>query len=129
VRLFALKVDGRVIAANLVTVDGARVEALINVYDRAWRGYAPGQLVMEQCIAWAFERGLDFDLRIGDAAYKRSWASRPVATNTWYVASGARGLGVVLERQWAVGYGKLRSGLADLRKAARRLGRREKKTG
>jgi CelD/BcsL family acetyltransferase involved in cellulose biosynthesis len=121
VRLFSLKVGGTVIAATLATVDGARVEALINVYDREWRGFAPGQLLMEHCIAWAFEQGLDFDLRIGDAAYKRNWASRPYPTSTWYVATGLRGLGVVLERRCAVAYGTLRTRLANLRKAARRL--------
>jgi CelD/BcsL family acetyltransferase involved in cellulose biosynthesis len=125
VRLFRLKVGGTVIAANLVTVDGTQVEALINVYDKDWRGFAPGQLLMQHCIAWAFDQGLDFDLRIGDAAYKRNWASRAYATNTWYVATSLRGLGVVLERRWTVGYSRLRTKLANLKKAARRLGRDE----
>lgn len=130
VRLFFLRVGGAVIAATLVTVDGAQVEALVNVYDRSWRGFAPGQLLMEHCIAWAFEHGLNFDLRIGDAAYKRNWGSRPYPTNTWYVATGLRGLRVVLERQCVVGYGKLRTWLADLRKAARRfMGRETKAAG
>lgn len=120
VRLFSLKVNGRVIAADLAIVDGTRVGALVGFYDKEWRSFAPGQLLTEHCIRWAFDRGLDYDLRIGDDSYKRNWECRPYTTNTWYVATGMRGLGIVLERQFTVGYGKLRTRLANIRKASRR---------
>src|SRR5262249_47414040 len=74
--LFALKLDGVTIAANLVTVDPTRYEVLIGVYEPTLSAFSPGQILTDYCIAWAFERNLDYDLRIGDAFYKRGWAPR-----------------------------------------------------
>jgi CelD/BcsL family acetyltransferase involved in cellulose biosynthesis len=98
-RLFAVKLDGVPIAAKLATVDPARFESHIGVYDPQWSFYSPGQIMTEDCLAWAFERGLDFDLRIGEEPYKRDWAPRSCDTTTWYIATGVRGLPVVARRQ------------------------------
>jgi CelD/BcsL family acetyltransferase involved in cellulose biosynthesis len=97
--LFALKVDGVPIAAKLATVDPVRLESHIDVYDPQWSFCAPGKLVNEHCVAWAFERGLDFDLRVGDEPYKREWAPLTCQTTTWYIATGWRGLPVVARRR------------------------------
>lgn len=113
--LFTLKVDGVPIAANLVTVDRARVEALIGVYDPEWSVHSPGQLLTEHCLAWAFERDLDYDMRIGEASYKKGWAPRACATDTWYVATSPRGLPFVLQRQRVVELGRLKTRLATAR--------------
>jgi CelD/BcsL family acetyltransferase involved in cellulose biosynthesis len=113
--LFTLKVEGVQIAANLVTVDGARVEALIGVYDPDWSVHSPGQLLTEHCLAWAFERGLDYDMRIGEAGYKKGWAPHSTATDTWYVATSLRGLPFVLQRQKVVELGRLKTRLATMK--------------
>jgi len=99
VMLFALKVDGVPIAAQLATVDPTRLEAHIGVYDPDWSFYAPGQVLTEHCLAWAFERGLDFDLRVGEEPYKRDWAPLSCDTTTWYVATTWRGLPVAARRR------------------------------
>lgn len=118
VTLFALKVDGVPIAGQLATVNPVRFEAHIGVYDPEWRFYAPGQVLTEHCMAWAFERGLDFDLRVGDEAYKRDWASRSCDATTWYVATSWRGLRVVARRRAVLVSWQLKSRLRRL------LGRR-----
>lgn len=115
VMLFTLKVDGVPIAADLVTVDGTRMEALMGAYDPAWSVYSPGQLITEHCLAWAFERDLDYDMRIGEARYKKGWAPRSCATEIWYIATNLRGLPFVLQRQGVVGFGRLKSRLAAMR--------------
>jgi CelD/BcsL family acetyltransferase involved in cellulose biosynthesis len=82
VKLFALKIDGVPIAGQLATVDPMRFQAHIGVYDPQWSFYAPGQVLTEHCMARAFVRGLDFDLRVGDEAYKRDWAPRSCDATT-----------------------------------------------
>jgi CelD/BcsL family acetyltransferase involved in cellulose biosynthesis len=113
--LFTLKVEGVPIAADLVTVDGARVEALMGAYDPAWSVYSPGQLITEHCLAWAFERDLDYDMRIGEASYKKGWAPRSCGTEIWYIATNLRGLPFVLQRQGVVAFGRLKSRLAAVK--------------
>jgi CelD/BcsL family acetyltransferase involved in cellulose biosynthesis len=117
-RLFALRLDGVPIAAKLATVDPTRFESHIGVYDPKWSFYSPGQIMTEDCLAWAFERGLDFDLRVGEEPYKRDWAPRSCDVVTWYVATGWRGLPVVARRRAVLWSWQLRSLLRRL------LGRR-----
>ena len=119
VKLFALKVDGVPIAGQLATVDPVRFEAHIGVYDPEWSFYAPGQVLTEHCMAWAFERGLDFDLRVGDEAYKRDWASRSCDATTWYVATSWRGLRVVARRRAVLVSWQLKSRLRRLLRRGR----------
>ncbi len=119
VMLFALKLDGVPIAAQLATVDPTRFEAHIGVYDPQWSFYAPGQILTEHCLSWAFERGLDFDLRVGEEAYKRDWAPRSCDTTTWYVAATWRGLPVAARRRAVLLSRQLRTHLRRLLRRGR----------
>jgi CelD/BcsL family acetyltransferase involved in cellulose biosynthesis len=121
VMLFALKLDGVPIAAQLATIDPARFEAHIGVYDPQWSFYAPGQILTEHCLGWAFERGLDFDLRVGEEPYKRDWAPRSCDTTTWYIATAWRGLPIAARRRAVLLSRQLRTRL-------RRLARRRRGT-
>jgi CelD/BcsL family acetyltransferase involved in cellulose biosynthesis len=112
--LFALKVEGTPIAAKLATVDRTRLESHIDVYDPQWSFCAPGKLVNEHCVAWAFERGLDFDLRVGDEPYKREWAPLTCETTSWYIATGWRALPLVARRRAVLLSWQLRSRLRRL---------------
>lgn len=95
VALFALKVGGVPVAAWLVSVDRSRVEYYLNTYDSEWSPYSPGNILIEYVLQWTFERGLDFDCRIGDEAYKYKWAKRSCDTATWHIAVGKRGIPAV----------------------------------
>lgn len=117
--VFALRVDGAPVAGQFATVDARRFEAMIGVYDPEWSNFSPGQILTEHCLAWAFERGLDFDLRIGAEPYKRDWAPRACNTTSWYIATGMGGLAFVLERQRQLGWPKLKTRLARIRNSWR----------
>jgi len=97
--LFSLKVDGKLIAAKLATIDPSRLEIQMDVYDPAWSAAAPGRLLTEYCLQWAFDRGLDFDFRLGEESYKLDWAPHSCDVVTWYIATGWRGLPVVARRR------------------------------
>lgn len=104
VALFAIRVDGVPVAAQLVSVDRSRVEAYFAAYDHEWSVYSPGHLITEHVLRWAFERGFDFDFRIGDEPYKYSWSRRNCDTATWLVGTSKRGIPTVVglrARKWA----------------------------
>jgi CelD/BcsL family acetyltransferase involved in cellulose biosynthesis len=99
--VFALKVDGKPVASHIVSVDRTRVEGYVGAYDAAWSACSPGNVLTEHVLRWAFERSLDVDFRTGDQAYKEQWTDHRTETATWHVATGLRGLPVVL--RWRVG--------------------------
>jgi CelD/BcsL family acetyltransferase involved in cellulose biosynthesis len=75
-RIFALKLDGAIIAADLCNVNRARVEGFVTTYDEAYAKASPGKLLRYEAARWAFERGLVYDLRIGGDAHKGRWANQ-----------------------------------------------------
>ena len=97
--LFTLRVDGKLVASKLGTLDPQRLEIQMDVYDPAWSESAPGRLLTGYCLEWAFERGLDFVFRLGEEAFKRDWAPHSCDVVTWYIATGWRGLPVVARRR------------------------------
>lgn len=97
--LFTLRLDGRLVAVQLNAVDAKRVEFLIGAFDEQWGRYSPGEILMQACLCWAFENGLDFDFRIGSEPYKFNWARRDTITSDWRVALSARGFAAVTVRK------------------------------
>jgi CelD/BcsL family acetyltransferase involved in cellulose biosynthesis len=75
-RVFALKVGGRVAAAELVSVDRRQVESFSAAFDSAFQAGSPGHHLTLEVIRWALARGLDYDFRPGAEAYKTMWANR-----------------------------------------------------
>jgi CelD/BcsL family acetyltransferase involved in cellulose biosynthesis len=107
VPLFALRVDGRIIAAELDCIDGTRLESFVGAYDPSFATYGPGTLLNAYCLHWAFERGLSYDFRIGTEAYKYTWANRncdamnyEVVNHPWGFAFVALRASLVRLRQW-----------------------------
>jgi CelD/BcsL family acetyltransferase involved in cellulose biosynthesis len=72
---FTLNLNDQIIAALMSRVDTRRIEMMNTVFESEYGKYGPGQILMEECLKWALERRLDFDMRIGDYPYKRSWAN------------------------------------------------------
>jgi CelD/BcsL family acetyltransferase involved in cellulose biosynthesis len=89
--IFALKLDGRLIAAELVNIDQRRVEMFVVTYDPALGQCAPGNLLRGEVLRWAFARGLDYDWRVGGDAYKAEWANRACEALTYVLALNGRG--------------------------------------
>lgn len=123
--IFVLKVDGRIVASELSCVDGARVELFVRAYDQAWAKYAPGKILNAHCLRWAFERGLDYDFRIGTEPYKYLYADEVSQVLNYEIAMAAWGgmfvkgreLGRVMQK-WAKADGGLKafSSLLELRR-------------
>jgi CelD/BcsL family acetyltransferase involved in cellulose biosynthesis len=90
-RMFTLKLDGRLVAAELVSVDRARVEMFVTTYDPDFTQCAPGNLLRAEVLRWAFERGLDYDFRSGEDAYKFEWATHIAHTTYYALALTAQG--------------------------------------
>lgn len=91
VGLFVLALDGVPVAAQLNGVDGTRVESLIATYDERYGRFSVGNIVNEECLRWALERGLDYDFRLGDQPFKLVWARRQRDIVSFRVLTGARG--------------------------------------
>lgn len=102
-RIFALKLNGQIIAAELVNVDGRRVEMFVVTYDPSFAHVAPGNLLRGEILRWAFAQGLDYDMRVGGDAYKSEWANRRCDVATYVVALNVRGRSFssyLAVRQW-----------------------------
>ncbi|MGD9886100.1 MAG: GNAT family N-acetyltransferase, partial [Reyranella sp.] len=91
VSLFVLALDGVPVAAQLNSVEGTRVESLIATYDDRCSRFSVGNIVNEECLRWALERGLDFDFRLGDQSFKLVWAKRQRDIVSVQVLTGVRG--------------------------------------
>jgi CelD/BcsL family acetyltransferase involved in cellulose biosynthesis len=90
-RIFVLERDGAIAAATLVSVDRARVEGFIMGYDEAFASFSPGRLLAEDCLRWASEHGLGFDLRLGGDMFKQEWPSSTGLATTYAVPLTAAG--------------------------------------
>jgi CelD/BcsL family acetyltransferase involved in cellulose biosynthesis len=90
-RIFALKLDGAIIAAELVSVDERRVESFLSTFDAAFGKYSPGRLLNFEVIRWALAKGLDYDFRPGTEAYKLSMSNHVVSVDSYVVPPSFRG--------------------------------------
>jgi CelD/BcsL family acetyltransferase involved in cellulose biosynthesis len=102
--VFALDLEDRIIATLICRVDKTRIEALNTVYDPAYSKYAPGKILMEESLKWAFHHGLQMDFRGGDFAYKRLWANSESFMISYEIANSRR---YALYRRWREISGKL----------------------
>lgn len=81
-----LKFNGTIIAAELNNIDRRRVENFVTSFDPAYARYAPGNILRQEVVRWAFSQGLDYDCRLGDEGYKLEWASETVMARTYVLA-------------------------------------------
>lgn len=74
VRVFALELDGRILAAQWGIETDDRFYGLIRAYDEAFAGFSPGRLLQYRVMAWLCGRGVAvYDFGRGDEPYKRDW--------------------------------------------------------
>jgi CelD/BcsL family acetyltransferase involved in cellulose biosynthesis len=95
VMTFVLKLDDKIIAAQMSRLDARRVEMMNTVFDSTFGKYGPGQILLEACLKWSCDRKLDFDMRVGDFPYKRGWANRACDAITYHVVNTRWGRGYV----------------------------------
>ena len=75
-RLFLLTYQGKPLAANVIAVGATRAYLLMNTYDlkHEHANLSPGTVLVDDCVKWAFDQGLDFDFGPGEQQYKSSWS-------------------------------------------------------
>lgn len=89
--LFALRLDGRVVATKLGTIDTLRYEGFISSQDPEFGAYSTGTIAMVESLKWLCERGQKYDFRIGDEAYKRDWATHDRPATSYALLNRADG--------------------------------------
>jgi CelD/BcsL family acetyltransferase involved in cellulose biosynthesis len=101
VRLFALKLDDKVLAAHWGLVLRDRFYHMLPASSRLdYRRYSPGGLLLRHMLEWAIGQQLRiFDFTIGDEAYKLEWRDHEMALFDCLVGHTLRGrFAVRLER-------------------------------
>jgi CelD/BcsL family acetyltransferase involved in cellulose biosynthesis len=75
-RLAFLRLDGRAIAFHFTIEEGGSAYQLKGGYEPELREFAPGQLLVQDMIRWAFERGLrTYEFLGADEAFKLDWTA------------------------------------------------------
>jgi CelD/BcsL family acetyltransferase involved in cellulose biosynthesis len=97
--MFALTLNDRVLGVDLASIDRTRFEWNVGTFDYEFRRFSPGLLLKEHQVRWAFERGLDYDMRLGGGQHKRFFSNLVEQTNTWRVANSAWGHAYVLMKR------------------------------
>lgn len=72
--VFALSVNGEVVAAMLTSMSTRHMDWIIAGYDPAWSHHSPGLVLNEHGLRWAHERGLTVELGRGAEINKRFWS-------------------------------------------------------
>lgn len=104
---FALTVDGTIVAGCFCLASRDRLEFHVTAFDPDFGDGRPGNLLLEDAVAWAAGRSLDFDFRMMQATYKDRWADRRDRFDSFYVACTWKGALAVLAQKVRV---RLRGG-------------------
>lgn len=103
-----LRLGDRIIAADIFRRDASRVEDFLTAYDPEFSAFGPGQMILEECIRWAFSQDLDFDLRIGSEGYKKLWTKEHIEVFSYEFATTFWGRSYVTARSVAQRLSRLR---------------------
>jgi len=96
VRGYALRLDGRIIAGCINFHSPGRLEYVMTAFDPEWRKYAPGHLMVEECVRIATAEGSVFDFLLTRDSYKLRWANRFDRYETHVVGCTWRGWAYVM---------------------------------
>jgi CelD/BcsL family acetyltransferase involved in cellulose biosynthesis len=96
---FVMRLDGETIATELSLVNDRSVDCLVAAFDERLAKCSPGQLMQEDCMRWAFERRLAYDLGHGGEDYKMQWANREARATNYMVPLSGFGFAAVLKRK------------------------------
>jgi CelD/BcsL family acetyltransferase involved in cellulose biosynthesis len=91
VRGYALRLDGRIISGCINFHSPRRLEFVMTAFDPEWRKFAPGHLMVEECVRLASQEGAVFDFRLTGDSYKLRWANRFDLYQTHILACTPRG--------------------------------------
>jgi CelD/BcsL family acetyltransferase involved in cellulose biosynthesis len=84
--LFVLTLDGEPCAMNIIAVNAACAYLLANTYNLGNARLSPGTVLIDDCVKWAYDHGLDFDFGPGAQSYKFSWTGGLSYTTASFLA-------------------------------------------
>jgi CelD/BcsL family acetyltransferase involved in cellulose biosynthesis len=73
-QVFVLVREGEPLAALITAVGSGRMHFVTVTYDQKHSKYSPGSVLLDHCVKWAFDHGLDVDFGAGTEPYKISWS-------------------------------------------------------
>ncbi|WP_031361203.1 GNAT family N-acetyltransferase [Caballeronia sordidicola] len=80
--VFVMTLDGLPVAAYIMGLGHTCVNGLIGAFDSKFSRFAPGSILMERCVKWAWENRMDLDFGIGTEEFKGYWSRGNVLPNT-----------------------------------------------
>jgi CelD/BcsL family acetyltransferase involved in cellulose biosynthesis len=84
--LYELRCGGRTAAMQYCLVDGERCYALKLAHDQTFEAHSPGQLITQEVVREALQRGLvEYDFLGREARWKRSWTQQARPLAAYYV--------------------------------------------
>jgi CelD/BcsL family acetyltransferase involved in cellulose biosynthesis len=98
--MFALKLDGRIVATKMGAADATRYEGFIDAVDPEFANYSTGSIILIKELEWARARGLRLDFRIGSEAYKLKWSTNVCPTVKYRFAVTGRGVVFLALERW-----------------------------
>lgn len=81
-KLFVMTLDDMPVAAHVVGFGHTCANGLIGAYDAKFSRFAPGSIMIERCVKWAWENQMDLDFGIGTEDFKGYWSRGNVLPNT-----------------------------------------------
>ena len=84
-RLFVLTHQELPLAALIVAVGESRVDFLTVTYELNLAKLSPGTVLLDECVKWAFDHGLDVDFTPGNEPYKLSWSAHTSYTTSSFL--------------------------------------------
>ncbi|WP_233855676.1 GNAT family N-acetyltransferase [Paraburkholderia sp. HD33-4] len=88
--LFVMTLDGTPVAASLIGLGHTCVNGLIAGFESKFSRFAPGSIMMERCIKWAWENRMDVDFGVGTEDFKAYWSRGNVLPNTSFQIATTR---------------------------------------
>lgn len=79
-RLVVVSLDGKPIAALVVSLGNPCATAIIAGFDAEYGKFGLGSIVVEHGVKWAFEQGFDLDFGVGSEHFKPYWSRGNVST-------------------------------------------------
>ncbi len=79
----ALRHDDRTIAAKVVVLTANRLEGFLTTFDADFARFSPGQILLLDTFRWCADKGLSYDFRIGDEAFKWDWTQTSVGVTNF----------------------------------------------
>lgn len=91
ISVWSLKLSDQIIATTVIRVDKFHIEVLNSTYDAAFSKYAVSRILRLEILKWAFQRRLEFDMRLGEYSHKRLFANRETSVFKYEIANSVVG--------------------------------------